>query len=351
MKTLQRNKTTSPAGFTLVELLVVITIIGILIALLLPAVQAAREAARRLQCSNNLKQLGIALHGYNEVHGCFPPAGVGYGWCIEGPPRDQHILNAHGLVMLLPFLEQTGLYEQYDPKQCASTIIGDAYGWSSAGTLAGDPVASGNAAVASNKLSIFTCPSETGEPYFGESGRYSIKSGSGYKGAKTSYDFSVLAVFSTSDLGAMARVACSHWNWSAVPITIRRMFGDNSACRMSDIKDGASNTIAMAETTFEVVNGPGLAWGYRADLMPGVCPVGWYGATINSWTFPGFPGGDTVTPLPGKLRSWGQVGSLHPGGAHALMGDGSVWFLSETTNYTMLEYLSAMADSQIVAGP
>ena len=113
-----------PAAFTLVELLTVITIIGILVGLLLPAVQAAREAARKTQCTNNMKQLGVALHGYHEVHGCFPPAGVAYGFCEEPQYGDGSILNANGLMMLLPYLDQTPLYAMYDQKQCA---WGDVY--------------------------------------------------------------------------------------------------------------------------------------------------------------------------------------------------------------------------------
>ena len=104
-----RGSGTRSGGFTLVELLVVIAIIGILIALLLPAVQAAREAARRSQCTNNMKQLGLALHNYHDTYRCLPPL-------IGGPVLDpatgigNPYLNS--LVRLLPYIEQTTVYSQ-----------------------------------------------------------------------------------------------------------------------------------------------------------------------------------------------------------------------------------------------
>src|SRR3979411_575691 len=95
-------------GFTLIELLVVIAIIAILIALLLPAIQSAREAARRTQCRNNLKQLGIALHGYPDVHRSFPAVGT-QGVTLGTPVATAKM--ASGYIMLLPFMEQGNLYK------------------------------------------------------------------------------------------------------------------------------------------------------------------------------------------------------------------------------------------------
>src|SRR5690349_10727234 len=102
-------------GFTLIELLVVIAIIAILIALLLPAVQQAREAARRTQCKNNFKQLGLAIHNYESTHGTAPAGRMSLGYCQNATATnvpDPLTRNGHGLSLLLPFIEQAPLYNQ-----------------------------------------------------------------------------------------------------------------------------------------------------------------------------------------------------------------------------------------------
>jgi prepilin-type N-terminal cleavage/methylation domain-containing protein/prepilin-type processing-associated H-X9-DG protein len=324
-------------AFTLIELLVVIAIIAVLIGLLVPAVQKVREAANRLKCSNNLKQLGLALHNYESVNGRFPPAGKSYGWCTHTPPtysRDPLAFNMHGFMLLLPYVEQQNLLQRYNPNAASQSYM------INGAPPAGDPIASGNAAVAATDLALIRCPSDNGDPLLPTGVHYTIDTRSTLRGIKTNYDFAV-----------------QYWEWrcnawATTPNTVRRMFGENSTTRMADVTDGLSNTIAMGETTLACANGTAPAWAYRGWVQIGVDPApAFHGGGINvwmsNWTNP--PDVNrTQVPVPGKVGSWSWPGSLHPGGCNFLLGDGSVRFITQTTPRITMERLAAMADGQVV---
>ncbi len=328
------------AAFTLVELLVVIAIIGVLVALLLPAVQAAREAARRSQCGNNLRQLAIALHNYHDTMKVLPPAGIGLASC-SGVGGETIGLNASGWTMTLPFFEQAPLHSKYDFNQCASVFKQSG----NIAVLAGDPVSSGNAAVISTKLPVFLCPSDNGNPKLIEgpdgSSHYIIKAGSGFEGAKTTYDFAT-----NGPTGCTSK-------WDAYSLTNRRMFGDRSYCRIDDAKDGTSNTIMLCETTLSVWDGRGPAWGYRGWVQLGIDPVGKnVPLGINIWPCCSWNGWAT-SPSPGRrgtLGEWGSPGSLHPGGCQFALADASVRFFSQTIPGATLESLATYSGSEVIQG-
>jgi len=301
----------------LIELLVVIAIIAVLVAILLPAVQQAREAARASQCRNNIKQLGIALHSYHETHSVLPPANIAR--C--GTP----MLNATGLTMLLPFMDQGPLYNKFDLSGAVSTHP------SVTGAVAtSDPTTNGNAALVKQRLPIFLCPSDAGNYIIPDTtAHYGISAtNTGTGGARTCYDFSTATPLTTCE-GA----------WVSLPLTTRRMFGDNSHCRLGDIKDGTSNTVAMTETPLLVYNGSGgPAWGYRGWCMLGIN----LDAPINDRYWP-YSTPPTTMPM-GANGTWGQPGSSHVGGVHFLMGDGSVHFVSENIDTTTRQRLAYIAD-------
>ena len=328
-------------GFTLVELLVVIAIIGILIALLLPAVQAAREAARRSQCTNNLKQLGLALHNYHDAFKIFPPEGFARGWAGSATYDLNYktdFKNHNGLVSLLPYIEQQAVYDQYDFESCAAT-----YTRSTAAPMAGlDPATSGNAALISNQIAAFICPSDPGTLLHGYSGTNAIihtgNTNTSLRGPKTNYDFSNLR---NTNFGY----------WERQAINARFMFGENSTTKMASITDGTSNTVAMAETLHDVCNGVCPAWGYRSWVMSGVDITYSRGLNYNDCSiFAAWYTGD-MTPRPTRLADWSTAGSMHPGGLNITLGDASVRFLSETTDRNTLIGIARMSDGSTVQVP
>lgn len=318
-------------AFTLIELLVVIAIIGVLVSLLLPAVQKVRESANRIHCTNNLKQLGLACQNYESTHGQYPPAGKGYGWCIVSGPYlgDAEVYNLNGLSLLLPYLEQTALDSRLNRQQTMSdqkTGYCCSYVGNTMGELVGDALTDGNGPLMATQLPILFCPSDPGRRLQGPSAAYGP--GGRLDGAKSNYDF----ITSTSDF------YCNYWRVAAP--NARTMFGENSTTRQSFIKDGTTNTLMLGETTLEVYNGRTSCWGYRGWVMTGIDPR--YG--INDWSF-----STEAEQIPGRLGSWGRAGSLHAGGAHFCFADGSVHFIQENINVTTLTRLGYMADGFVVS--
>jgi prepilin-type N-terminal cleavage/methylation domain-containing protein len=201
------RKPSIPKGFTLIELLVVIAIIAILIALLLPAVQQAREAARRTQCKNNLKQLGLAIHNYHDVFNGMPMRAAS----VVG--RDWYSFNekSSGLVALLPYVEQAPRYQQIETRT-TTAAPGDSFTpWSGDTMIRQD-------------IPGFLCPSDTLCP---RSGRNNYR-------------------FCVGQWGWRQRVPRDTVEWGGVARS-KGMFGADFSCNFRDIIDGTSNTICMSE--------------------------------------------------------------------------------------------------------
>ena len=321
------------SGFTLVELLVVIAIIGILIALLLPAVQAAREAARRSQCVNNLKQLGVALHNHHDVYLAFPPHTTNWRW------------NAHH--RLLPFTEQRPLYDLSMNWGGGPTALGIGTGgqpepWNNCGM--GQNLAPWNASIPG-----LMCPSD-GAPKWGNG----IDGGCDNIGT-CNY------CFSRGDVCTWSEEANPRGFFTAAPLgdpngTYKKLAKGTT---FSDITDGTSNTVCMSEKIIGagranmvkgglVINATGNAWDQVVpqDCMAKLGPNGTLTGDVRSWNgmrwadgsicYTGF---QTLLPpnAPSCLAGGGDADrgpvsaqSFHPGGVNVLFGDGSVRFINES---------------------
>ncbi|MCC6510170.1 MAG: DUF1559 domain-containing protein [Pirellulaceae bacterium] len=329
-------------AFTLVELLVVIAIIGIWVGLLLPAVQAAREAARRMSCSNNLKQIGLALHNYHSAHKIFPPAILGSGQLTNNAGQVRFVLNTTGWAMLLPQVEQTAAYNQYNFGACSSSARNSAY---TAPLMGNDQI---NAAIYGARYPFLECPSHTdaGEVFNnlpGTQDLYSMRNA-----RRTSYLFSS---------GQMTENNSVYSN--LLPRRLRGLgaFGMDGSATLDDIIDGTSNAMAVGESV-----------GGRRKVDPKWGPWGLTGTrtcctgTVKADTDDAAPVGKAFVLNPTLQRdyhinsaynndaqrrhfAW-TFSSMHTGGAQFTSCDGSVRFISETIDFLVLARYAYVADKE-----
>jgi prepilin-type N-terminal cleavage/methylation domain-containing protein/prepilin-type processing-associated H-X9-DG protein len=345
-------RTGSRRGFTLIELLVVIAIIGVLIALLLPAVQSAREAARRSQCTNNLKQLGLGIMNYESTNGCIPPAGSTCG-------AQRYSMKAR----ILPFMEQNQVYNAFN-----FSLI--PYNWTT-GTLSSSCngvsyvddyvyARAANATAGSTIINTFLCPSDANP---GNSGTQTHGSNT-YRNASTNY---------ASNGGTERRYTGNKLNG------ITWFTGGNAdvgvMVTIAAITDGTSNTVAMSEYVKgkSGMNQPGLSvvWtkpgalgsAANAELDSKDCQ----NATVIAWDYKGeywnhqdSGRGGTYqhTNVPNtkscNYGGWGYDGvisasSSHSGGVNVLMMDGTVRFVKSSISYATWHAIGSRGLGEVVS--
>lgn len=318
-------------GFSLVELLVVITIIGVLVALLVPAVQSAREAARRMECSNRLKQIGLALHNYAQARGVFPPGCIVFAAAYPGfDPWNEASgtkPNRHGtswMLMILPYLDHANIFDSWD---FSKNVVG-------------------NASLAQTDIETFYCPSRRNTLRRSDQKKNRmldkdwITGGNDYGGCLGAGNGWV-----NSNEHAFAKEQTEHpeefWDHE---LTIG-IFSPNSATGFIDINDGTTNTIMTGE--LQRLDG---SVGQRSSQD------GWaLGGVATLFT-------TAIVEKAAKLGQGYQTGGMnnnffespgsdHPGGAHFGMADGSVHFLHDEIDKQLFHDLGAMADGKTAQLP
>jgi len=309
-----RSRIKNPkSGFTLVELLVVIAIIGVLVALLLPAVQAAREAARRMQCSNNLKQIGLALHNYHDTHSSFPPGAL-------------TVNNLSWNVFVLPYIEQQALHDLFN------FDLGSFNG----GGLGEGPNKSVHALI---RVDAFQCPSATQQ--LATHGSSTLSDG---QQTYTSHYFGVAGpggvdpngnLYDFDDQGA-----------GEGGFALEGVLGRDRTVSIAHIRDGTSNTLAVGEIAYQ----PG---GYGTPAAGGGDGANWVrGIAFGTTPSPGQGMSsaknivDGINVIPVRFNDI-PFGSLHPGGAMFARCDGSVDFVSESIDLAVYKSSASRSHGEI----
>ena len=301
-----RHRRSRLLGFTLIELLVVIAIIAILISLLLPAVQQAREAARRTQCKNNLKQLGLGLHNYHDVFNIFPQAY--FASMVDGSSQEQQGFGWG--TMLLPYLDQTPLYNQLRP----NGVLGDPASTTQQGIwqTAGGPING-----ADTVLTVFLCPSCT-LPSKSAEATAAWKNGFGTSNYAACQGPSTPPTYSDDEKGIFGQLRTQ-----------------TRSTRIRDVTDGTSNTLAFGEKAYVTVDGSNG----KRDWPVWVGAVGEDEQVVFKTEF-----GDVMNTTVDDDSAF----SFHEGGVQFTLADGSVRFVSENVDQVVYFNLGDMRDGNPV---
>ena len=364
-------------GFTLIELLVVIAIIAVLIALLLPAVQQARESARRTQCKNNLKQLGLAVHNFESTYRKLPHPGQ----CDSTGGASTVYMTQSTPTLLLPYIDMANVYNQMDQKLVFSSMsaagyITTALHADSIGAVYNDPAYPNTVAAAKTQIPSFICPSTPVAP--------STRAPDGYG----CWDYMFIAV---SDIDDTTRERAP--NTGGPPTlrtlaTVQGMLSCDKNWGISAVIDGTSNTLLCIEDAGRAYGGgPTIAavpkfgsLSSRPSPITTDTQAPYYGtstpdgrrmyawadpdAAANGYSGPSNATGSKVaginnykTPIGGPTECpWttnncgpnDEPFSFHTGGCQAVMGDGSVRFLSENMDAVVLKYLVGCQDGKVI---
>jgi prepilin-type N-terminal cleavage/methylation domain-containing protein len=323
-------------GFTLVELLVVIAIIGLLVALLLPAVQSAREAARRMQCSNHLKQIALAAHNFHDAFQVMPPGYVGMGGTNRAEPPAYSMdggTHAGVLAYLLPYIELQNVYDEFSsylemninlfpsPSLPPGAKYRQCWPW--------EPTWA-TWTMASAKIPAFLCPST--DAYSNDQlTLFYLATVDGPSGPSVTANGFIIGG-GGDDLGRTNYVGCAGYIGNlAAYRTFEGVFSDRTKYRFADMTDGTSNVLLFGETVGGCNSPP-------CDSLQ----------VSHSWMGSGaMPTGFGLEPLfPGERwkQFWGQFGSEHPGIVQFAFADGSVHGISISVDWADYVYLGAMHD-------